>query len=257
METNAAEANRKAWDRETERGNHWTIPASPEAVAKAREGLVETTLTPNRIVPGKWISRIGREVLALAAGGGQQGPLLAASGRKVTVLDISPEQLRRDRETAEREGLELRTVEGSMDDLSAFAPASFDSVVNPVSINFTPDAGKVFAEVARVLRPGGTFLMGAANPVMYIFDVDALAKGKMKIRYTLPYDAFRTLSGKQRRKLLEKGGTFEFSHSLDSLLGGLCRAGFRIEDFYGDTSDFEPVDSFVRDCYFAVLAVRT
>ena len=54
--------------------------------------------------------------------------------------------------------------------------------------------------------------------------------------------------------MAERGDTFEFSHSLDSLIGGLCATGFAIEDFYSDASGFEPVDSFVQDCYLAFLA---
>ncbi len=56
---------------------------------------------------------------------------------------------------AEREGLDLRTFEGDMADLSRFPDESFDLVFNPTSVIFTPDARKVWREAARVLRPGG------------------------------------------------------------------------------------------------------
>ena len=51
-----------------------------------------------------------------------------------------------------------------MRDLSAFAQASFDLVYQPYSLVFVPDARVVFAEVARVLRPGGMYFFAMHNP---------------------------------------------------------------------------------------------
>lgn len=48
--------------------------------------------------------------------------------------------------------------------------------------------------------------------------------------------------------------TFEFSHSMNSLIGGLCRAGYVIEDFYTDESGNQTLDSFLGECYFGVKA---
>jgi len=59
----------------------------------------------------------GKRVLCLAAGGGKHGPLYAAAGANVTVVDISAAQLELDRQVAAERRLELRTVEASMDDL--------------------------------------------------------------------------------------------------------------------------------------------
>ena len=56
---------------------------------------------------------------------------------------------------AEREGLELVTMEGDMADLSVFADESFDLVFHPTSNLFVPDVRPVWREVYRVLRPGG------------------------------------------------------------------------------------------------------
>ena len=249
--------NEKAWDLEVDRGNHWTIPVDGKSIAEAREGRIAMTLTPNRPVPSSWCDMIGHEVLALASGGGQQGPLLAASGRDVTVLDLSSRQLEQDERCARANGLTLRTVKADMGDLSAFEDESFDTVVNPVSLNFHPDIDKVYRQVHRVLRPGGVFMFAIANPVMYMFDVKALERGRMRIRYTLPFSSEKSLSQRQRRHLVDSGDTFEYSHSLESIIGGVCRTGFVIRDFYSDTTDFEPVDSFVNDCYFAMLCIKT
>src|SRR3989304_8160158 len=103
--------NRKAWDREVERGNPWTIPGGRGVIDAARYGRWEIYLTPTKPVPNNWFPDLkGCEVLCLASGGGQQGPILAAAGAKVTVLDNSPKQLEQDRRVAEREGLTLERV---------------------------------------------------------------------------------------------------------------------------------------------------
>jgi SAM-dependent methyltransferase len=45
-----------------------------------------------------------------------------------------------------------------------FHPAEFGIIFHPYSINFVPDARGVFGQVARVLRPGGTYVVMCANP---------------------------------------------------------------------------------------------
>ena len=125
--------NRQAWNNEVEQGNPWTVPVSPEVIAAARRGEWSLLLTPTRPVPRAWYPELsGTEVLCLASGGGQQGPVLAAAGARVTVLDNSPRQLEQDRRVAEREGLALRLIEGDMADLSVFSDESFGLVFHPV-----------------------------------------------------------------------------------------------------------------------------
>src|SRR5450432_2177365 len=116
--------NRGAWDSAVEAGNRWTLPVDAETIARARRGDWSIVLTPNKAVPRAWFGDLSQKrVLCLASAGGQQTPILAAAGARVTVLDNSPRQLGRDREVAVREGLEIVTVEGDMAKLP-FADAS-------------------------------------------------------------------------------------------------------------------------------------
>ena len=160
--------NRGAWDRQVAGGNPWTVPVSAEEVARARQGDWQIVLTPTKPAPAEWFPPLqGADVLCLASGGGQQGPILAAAGARVTVFDNSPAQLAQDRAVAEREGLEIRTVEGDMRDLSALADDAFDLIVHPVSNLFVPQVQPVWREAYRVARAGGVLLVGFANPAMY------------------------------------------------------------------------------------------
>ena len=78
----------------------------------------------------------------------------------------------------------------------------------------------------------------------------------MKIKYTLPFSDTKSLSEKELRKRIARGDTVEFSHTLDTILGSLTSLGFAITGFFSDGSSFEPIDSFLQDCYLAVMAIR-
>jgi 2-polyprenyl-3-methyl-5-hydroxy-6-metoxy-1,4-benzoquinol methylase len=86
----------------------------------------------------------GKDVLCLAAGGGQQSVAFALLGANVTVLDISEAQLQRDTEAAVHYNVNLNVFQGDMRDLSHFNEDSFDIVWHPYSLNFVPDAHIVF-----------------------------------------------------------------------------------------------------------------
>jgi SAM-dependent methyltransferase len=252
--------NREAWNRQVAAGNPWTIPVSSEAVAAARRGEWSILLTPSIPVPRAWFPLpAGADVLCLASGGGQQGPILAAAGAQVTVYDNSPRQLDRDREVAERDGLDIRTVEGDMADLSAFADASFDLIFHPVSNIFAADVLPVWREAYRVLRPGGALLAGFSNPITYIFDLELLDRERrLEVKYVLPYSDIESLSEERRREYLAKGWPLEFSHTLDDQIGGQLAAGFFIAGFYEDRYPPQENDliSKYMPTFFATRAIR-
>src|SRR5450759_4407607 len=117
---NVRDYNRYAWNRQVDINNKFTIPVNPQTVAAARKGEFSVLLTEAKPVPSAWFPPFqGLNLLGLACGGGQQGPVFAALGANVTIFDNSPAQLERDRQVAAREGLNIRTVEGDMRDLSA------------------------------------------------------------------------------------------------------------------------------------------
>src|ERR671921_218748 len=105
----------------------------------------------------------GRSVLCLAGGGGRESAAFALLGARVTVFDLSEEQLERDRLAAAHYRKEVVTLRGDMRDLSALRGAGFDLVWHAYSINFVPDARAVFREVSRVVRPGGLYHFMCAN----------------------------------------------------------------------------------------------
>ena len=250
--------NAEAWDYEATKGNIWTDGCTPHQVEQAREGILDMILSPFKQVPHAWIDQTkGKKVLCLACGGGQQGILLAAYGAVVTVFDISEKQLAQDANIAKREGLTLTIEQGDMCDLSRFPDNSFDLIYNPTSTCFIDDVESVYAQCNRILKNGGALLTSATNPALYIFDEKAAVKNRMKVKYTIPFSDLKSLSQKELAKRLLKHDTIEFSHTLNSLIGGLCKQGFSITDFYTDTSGCMLMDSYVHDCFMAIHAIKT
>ena len=250
--------NRDAWDRQVQQGDRWTVPVSPEQVAAARDGTWSVILTPHKPVPRAWFPADlqGLDVLCLASGGGQQGPILAAVGAAVTVLDASPGQLAQDRLVAARDGLEITTVEGDMADLSRFPPESFDLVFHPCSNCFVPDVRPVWREAYRILRRGGALLSGFCDPILFSIDPDLEKQGIAQLKYAIPHSDLTSLSDEERRRYTDAGEPLAFGHTLEDQIGGQCDAGFVIAGFYGDHHVDGDVVSRFMPCFGATRAVR-
>jgi SAM-dependent methyltransferase len=228
--------NRRAWNRASTGGCVWSQPVDTATIARARAGDWQVVLTPRLRVPRDWFGDLrGKDVLCLASGGGQQVPVLAAAGARVVSFDLSDEQLKKDREVAEREGLAVTCVQGDMADLGALRDGSFDLVFHPASNAFVPDVRPVWRECHRVLRPGGELLAGFMNPLVFLFDDDEDGRpADLTVKYTLPYADLEQLTEAQLQDKLLREDMVVYSHSLDTQIGGQIAAGFVITGFYED-----------------------
>jgi demethylmenaquinone methyltransferase/2-methoxy-6-polyprenyl-1,4-benzoquinol methylase len=91
-------------------------------------------------------------VLDVATGTGLVAVELLARGFRVTGLDRSPDMLAVARD---RFGHAVELVEGTAESLP-FADASFDHLTFTYLLRYVEDPGATLAELARVVRPGGT-----------------------------------------------------------------------------------------------------
>ena len=228
--------NETSWDRKVTDANQWTVPVSRDTIAAARKGDWSVLLTPTRPVPRDWFPEMGElNILGLASAGGQQCPVFAAAGAVVTAFDLSDEQLNQDRLVAERENLDIRTVQGDMRDLSMFADGSFDLIFHPVANCFVPDIRSVWQECFRVLTPGGTLLAGFANPLLYMLpDPELDGTREPILTHPIPYSDDKRLTEEQKIRYLEQGWSLEFGHTLTDQIAGQIDAGFVLTGFYED-----------------------
>lgn len=229
------EENGKIWDERSECGDTWSIPVTSESVKLAKEGSWSIVLTPTKPVPANWFPEnlAEKKILCLASGGGQQGPILAATGADVTVFDNSIKQLEKDAFVAERDHLKIKTVQGNMQDLSMFENESFDCIVHPWSNGYIDDVKPVWKECARVLKKNGLLLAGFGNPIEYIFNAGKLEQGMFLVENTIPYADIEHIDDPETRKIVEEGG-YLWSHTLEDQIQGQIDAGFAIVGFYED-----------------------
>ena len=100
-------------------------------------------------------------ILDVGCGGGINVKRMAECAKKVYGIDYSIESVKLSKEVNEKlidEG-KVEILEGNVKDLP-FEDNAFDIVTAFETVYFWPDIEKCFAEVKRVLKPGGIFLIG-------------------------------------------------------------------------------------------------
>jgi SAM-dependent methyltransferase len=137
---------------------------------------VETFFTAPAALENKYIlARLGnvsgKNVLDVGGGGGEAAINFARLGAMVECCDISPGSIRRANGLAEKYGVVINARESSATAL-AYPDTSFDFVYMNGVLHHVSDREKAYAEIFRVLRPGGHFfaiepLVG--SPPMWIY----------------------------------------------------------------------------------------
>jgi SAM-dependent methyltransferase len=163
------------WDRAYRAGDHlehWEAPTVPgELAALVAAGLA---------VPGATALDVG-------CGSGQEAAFLAAAGLTVIGVDSSRPALELARERAEAHGVELDLRLGSALDLPVDS-AAVDLVLDRGCLHGIDreDRPEYAAEVARVLRPGGRFLLRGARDDDEEQGVLALAAAEIDALFPAP-----------------------------------------------------------------------
>ncbi|HTW92679.1 MAG TPA: class I SAM-dependent methyltransferase [bacterium] len=215
----------QTWVRDPEDKEPWRRLASMPALAL---NVVEQEL----IGPAA-----GRTTCVLGAGDGTAPLALGAIGARVTVVDPSRSLLDMVMIRARIIGVELDFVQTDFCDLSAIHDTSFDFAYAAQATRQIEDLDRFYAEVHRILCPGGRFIVNEYHPVRRVWKQE-------------PGNPQVECSYFDRRRPREEGdlfpdpndpgaslGRFDFSWTVSDHFGALVAAGFRVTalEEVGDT----------------------
>ena len=235
--------------------NKFTRSVSHEEYIRAKNGELKVSLTSAKYVPLNWFPPLkGLKTLGLASGGGQQGPIFAAHGADVTIMDISDSQIESENFIAEREAYIITALKGDMSTTLPFSDNTFDLIFNPISNCYIENIQPVWDECARVIKHNGILMMGFVKEEHFMFDPDFQNEDVLISRHRLPFNPLTDLSEERKQKIIEDNKPFVFSHTLTEQLGGLLKAGFTITDIYEDGDGGGLFDKYMNP-YVAVRAV--
>lgn len=119
----------------------------------------------------------GHRVLEIGAGAAQCSRWLAGRGALVVATDVSGRMLARGARLDRAAGTAVPLVQADARQLP-FAAGTFDTAFTSFgAIPFVPDAAAIHAEVARVLRPEGTWTFSVTHPIRWAFPDDPSEHG--------------------------------------------------------------------------------
>lgn len=157
----------------------------------------------------------------------------ARLGANVTGLDFSSQSLRVARDLAKRTGAQVEFIEANVYEADKVLGRQFDLVYTSVGVLcWLPDVREWSRAVAACVRPGGRFYIRDGHPVMVTIDfhrdslpvvcVDDYFGDGTPDRYEDEY----TYTGDKVR--LDSTVTYEWKHSLGSIITALAEHGLRI-----------------------------
>jgi SAM-dependent methyltransferase len=215
--------NKRHWERMVKEGCGFTRPWLDLDRTQLRQ-TVRGQLDPVpaamiEMYPASVLADVeGKEVLCLASGGGQQSAVFGLLGAHVTVVDQAEGQLEGDQTAAAHYGYAVTTICADMRDLSAINDELFALVYQAPSTAYVPDVRPVYAEVYRVLQPGGMYRVSFSNPATEFVDWNSWDGEGYRI--TKPY------SEKVER---DPGGSIQFRHTMADIFNGLVVVGFSVQ----------------------------
>jgi len=166
----------------------------------------------------------GSRVLEVGAGSAPCARWLARQGAHVTALDLSAGMLRHARAANDRTGVHVPLVQANAE-LLPFASGAFDTACSAFgAVPFVASIEAVFAEVTRILRPGGRWVFAVTHPMRWIFPDDP---GPMGLTATQPY-----FDRTPYVEVDDSGAAtyVEYHHTLGDYVRALTGAGLALDD---------------------------
>lgn len=166
----------------------------------------------------------GKDVLEVGCGSAPCARWLAGQGARAVAFDLSTGMLTHAQRANARTGISVPLVRANAERLP-FASGVFDVACSAFgAVPFVSSIDSVFAEVARVLRPGGRWVFAVAHPIRWIFPDDP---GPTGLTVTQPYfdrTPYVEVDGEGRPTYVE------YHRTIGDYVRALHQAGFVIED---------------------------
>ena len=224
-------ANRKRWDAAA---RQWAEGADNRGLWKRCPQEPELVLCEKEL---EYLGDIsGKRVCVLGSGDNQVVFALAGLGAEVTSVDISQNQLDIAAQRANALGLAVSFVRADVTDLSCLADASFDVVYTGGHVAvWVADLAMYYSEAARILRPGGLYVVNEYHPFRRIWRdsgdsmiVESPYLERGPFEYDLSDDVLRPEPGPLK--------SYEFHWTVADYLNAILRAGCRLlfVDEYGE-----------------------
>ena len=158
----AEEASRaEFWDSGWEKRNGRLLRLDREGIVKERQNYLDH-LTKERYPSALDISPdvvAGKLFLNIGCGGGYEGLLFSGYGARYVGVDFSHNAARFTRELVRKGGFNGTTFQSEAEALP-FQDDHFDFVYSSGVLHHTPNTEQALKEVLRVLKPGGTAMIG-------------------------------------------------------------------------------------------------
>lgn len=106
----------------------------------------------------------GQRVCAVACGAGREARFLATIGATVTGVDLSDRLLNIARAREAEVPLGITYALGNAHDLANLPDGGFDGATCYMALMDIPDLGLALASIARILVPGGWFVLAITHP---------------------------------------------------------------------------------------------
>jgi ubiquinone/menaquinone biosynthesis C-methylase UbiE len=129
------------------------------------------TALENQFILNRMGSLRGKRLLDIGAGLGESSVYFALQGARVTTVDISPVMVATALELGRKYGVELEGRVSGAESLQV-PSAEFDIIYIANTIHHVQDRAELFAEMNRVLKPGGRFFSYdplAYNPAINVY----------------------------------------------------------------------------------------
>ena len=197
--------------------------AAYSAMARSKEGLEAAGEWPalRALLP----DFAGKRVLDLGCGFGWHCRYARAMGAAAVIgVDLSEKMLERARAETDDEAIVYER--GAIEDV-AYADGAFDVVLSSLAFHYVADLAAAFANVHRMLAPGGAFVFSMEHPVFTARDEQDWYRGPDGELLHWPLDRYQDQGIRHARWLADD--VVKYHRTFAAIINGLIDAGFRVD----------------------------